>query len=136
MAFGCVWGMEQSWGEDAPFSAGLVTGGTVCCRLTWIACGAHMCCMLVCALREDYLFVFINVKFMVFLGQTERCILSSWFHRPDFINEVGTVEMDEERHEKLMWNVTVWGQQKMYFLFRSGRFWGSVCARRALAVFC
>lgn len=29
MAFGCAWGMEQSWGEDVPFSAGLVTGGTV-----------------------------------------------------------------------------------------------------------
>lgn len=25
---------------------------------------------------------------------------------------VKTVEMDKERHEKLMWNVTVWGQQE------------------------
>lgn len=59
--------------------------------------------MLVCALCEDELLVFINIKFMVFAGQTERCSLSSRFHRPEFINEVGTVEMDEERHEKLMW---------------------------------
>lgn len=59
--------------------------------------------MLVCALREDELFIFISIKFMVFAGRTERRSLSSWFHRPDFYNEVGTVEMDEERHEKLMW---------------------------------
>lgn len=76
--------------------------------------------MLVYALREDELFIFINIKFMVFAGRTERCSLSSWFHRPDFINEVGTVEMDEERHEKLMWKVTIWGQQKMYFLLGRG----------------
>lgn len=55
MAFGCRG--DGAEGVGMRISAiDLVTGGTVCCRL-WIACGG-ICAVLVCALREDYLFVF------------------------------------------------------------------------------
>ena len=131
---GIAWpfGVRGGWSRDGvrmfPFQPAWWLEGQASCRLTWIVCGARMHCMSVCALREDDLFVFINMKFMVFVGWTERCILSCWFHWPDFINEVGTVEMDEERHEKLMWNVTVLGAAENVFPVWGWSFLGpSVC---------